>query len=106
MIKLEKNSKVFKMANGKFLIINSEDYKELTIAIATEMAINGDNRIDMIGDAPLERAKFMQNVYNESKEEMNDSTKNKYLQEMLNLLKNNDYDLITLEKKKTENKKV
>lgn len=101
-IVLERNSKVFKMANGKMLIISSEDYGELVTAIIAEMLANGDNRVYLIKDAPLERAKLMQNVYNDSKGDMSESTKNKYLQEILSLLKKNDYDIITLKAMKEE----
>ena len=99
-LKLEKNAKVFQMANGKQLIISNEDYRELATAITAEMLVNGDNRVYLIKDVALERAKLMQKIFNDSKEEMNEKTKNKYLQEIIGVLKSNDYDIITFKQHK------
>lgn len=99
-IKLDKRAKVFKMADGKSLIIGEEDYQELRIAIVTEMMVNADNRVYLAKDVAMERAKFMERVYNSSKSDMDDVTKNKYLVEMLSVLKENDYKIITFAEEK------
>ena len=105
-LKLDKNAKVFKMADGKVLIIGEEDYKELRIAIVTEMMLNADNRVYLVKDVAMDRAKFMERVYNASKGDMNDVTKNKYLQEMLSVLKENDYKIITFAEEKASQNSV
>lgn len=99
-IKLEKNARAFRMSDGKMFIVSDDDYKELVKSITMEMLVNGDNRVYLIKDVVMQRAKLMQQIYNESKGDMNDITKNKYLQEILNVLKENDYKIITFEEEK------
>lgn len=105
-IKLEKNARAFKMSDGKMLIINNDDYKELIKSITMEMLVNGDNRVYLIKDVAVERAKFVQDAYNKFKQDMDEVTKNKYLQEILDILKENDYKLITFQEEKASQNSV
>lgn len=87
----------FKLPGGEILLINREDIQKIANELIVEMLVNKQNRIYLIKDVALARAKELYNVYSQEKKEMDDEMRKKYLKSILRYLDKEDFSIETFE---------
>lgn len=97
---LQKSCMAFQLTDGKVLLIHDDDVEKLVNDFWTKMILDKRTHCYMIADVGLKRAEYLYKIYQETKKEMSEETKEEYLKQiLLSLSSDNNLEVETLDNK-------
>lgn len=87
----------FQLEGGEVLLISNDDVNEIADKLIMKMILNKQNQIIMYRSTAVEKCNLLYKIVLEQKDKMTDDLKQEYFKAMLELIKNDEIELTTLE---------
>jgi hypothetical protein len=94
---LKKSSMAFELKNGEVLLISKEDIQEIAMKVIVEMCSNNRSKIYLYKDTSIEKCNLLYKIVLEQKDKMSEDVRNNYFKAMVELIKDDEKEPISLE---------
>lgn len=105
-IELKKAAMAFQLKNGEILLISKEDAEEIANMFIVEMCLNNQNQVWMNKSTAIEKCNLLYKIVIEQKDKMSEDVKENYFKAMLEIVKNDEKELVSLQEEIGKSKKA
>ena len=96
-VKLKKSCMALELPDGKVFLLHNEDVDQLVHEFWMRMILKEQPHVIMLKDTGLDRARLLYQTYRNESKDMDDKLKQKYLENILKYIMDNNFELTTLE---------